>query len=333
MAEHLNVVFMGTPDFAAVILKHLLFRSQTTISAVITQPDRPKGRGRKLTPSPVKLLAQQNSLNLWQPSTLSGPKEKEYLTSLAPDFLLVAAYGHILPSEILAIPGYDSLNVHASLLPKYRGAAPIQRSLANGEAVTGISIMCMRPGLDCGPLLLQRPIPIGPQDTAATVHDNLAQLGGQCLVHTLDRWQAQDLVPVPQDEGMVTYAPKLDKNEGRINWHQPARRVHNHIRAMHPWPGAFTELQPSPGGKKIKLHIFPGHIGPEIKADRHPGTVVRDNNTSLRIACLDRYYLVHTVKPASKSPMSSSAFICGYLGSPADNQGPSPSASYAVCNP
>lgn len=198
----------------------------------------------------------------------------------------MAAYGLILPAEILSVPRYESLNVHASLLPKYRGAAPIQRALAHGECVTGISIMAMRPGLDCGPLLFQRPLPVGPEDTAATVHDKLADLGGQCLVQTLDRWQAQDLVPVPQDESLATYAPKLGKNEGRINWDQPAGRIHNHIRAMHPWPGAFTELTCSPSGKEVKLHLFPGHIGPEIPAHTSPGTLAREKTTPCALPVL-----------------------------------------------
>lgn len=315
MAGQLNVVFMGTPEFAATILGHLLNRPLTSIQAVITQPDRARGRGRKLSASPVKIAAEKAGLSVWQPPRLSGEEAQEHLSSLAPDFLLVAAYGLILPPQILDIAHYGALNVHASLLPKYRGAAPIQRALADGEPVTGVSIMSMRPGLDCGPLLMQRALAIDLEDTAATLHDKLAQLGGECLVQTLNRFQTRDIISVPQDESQATYAPKLSKEEGRINWNQPARKVHNHIRAMHPWPGAFTDVRRSPGSEPLKIHIFPGQIGPQTLPETAPGSIEHTENEVLRIACSDRYYLVQTIKPSSRRPMSAAAFSRGYLTS------------------
>jgi methionyl-tRNA formyltransferase len=315
MAGQLNVVFMGTPEFAAIILRHLLDRPLTNIQTVITQPDRGRGRGRKLSASPVKVAAEKAGLSLWQPTRLSGSEAQEYLSSLAPDFLLVAAYGLILPPHILDIARYGALNVHASLLPKYRGAAPIQRALADGEPVTGVSIMSMRPGLDCGPLLMQRVLAIDLMDTAATLHDKLAHLGGECLVQTLNRLENRDIVSVPQDESQATYAPKLSKEEGRINWNQPARKVHDHIRAMHPWPGAFSDFQPDSDSEPLKIHISPGQIGEQTLVETAPGTIEDKENEFLRIACSDRYYLVQTIKPSSRRPMSAAAFSCGYLTS------------------
>ncbi|MFW5900021.1 MAG: methionyl-tRNA formyltransferase [Desulfovermiculus sp.] len=315
MAGQLNVIFMGTPEFAATILGHLLHRPLTNIQTVITQPDRVRGRGRKLSASPVKIAAEKAGLSVWQPSRLSSQDVQEYLSSLAPDFLLVAAYGLILPSRILNIARYGALNVHASLLPKYRGAAPIQRALADGEPVTGISIMSMRPGLDCGPLLMQRALAIDLYDTAATLHDKLAQLGGECLIQTLNRFQELDIIAVPQDESQATYAPKLSKEEGRVIWNQPARKVHDHIRAMHPWPGAFTNIQLCSGSSPLTVHLFPGQIGSRIRPQTAPGTIEHKENDVLRIACSDRYYLIQTIKPSSRRAMSAASFSCGYLTS------------------
>lgn len=315
MAGQLNVVFMGTPEFAAAILGHLLHRPLTKIQTVMTQPDRARGRGRKLSASPVKIAAEKAGLSVWQPPRLSGQEVQYYMASLAPDFLLVAAYGLILPSRILNTARFGALNVHASLLPKYRGAAPIQRALADGEPVTGISIMSMRPGLDSGPLLMQRALAIDPEDTAATLHDKLAHLGGECLVQTLNRFQEGDIIAVPQDESLATYAPKLSKEEGRVTWNQPARKVHDHIRAMHPWPGAFTHVQLRSDSSPLKIHLFPGQIGPRTYPQTAPGTIEHKENEVLHIACSDRYYLVQTIKPSSRRPMSAAAFACGYLSS------------------
>lgn len=306
---------MGTPEFAAVILGYLSQHPNTAIQTVVTQPDRPKGRGRKSAPSPVKSVAEEAGFPLWQPASLRDSESQDFLRSLSPDLFVVAAYGLLLPPQILSIPGIESLNVHASLLPKYRGAAPIQRALACGELVTGISIMAMRPGLDSGPILLQRAIPIGLLDTAATLHDKMAHLGGQCLIEALDKIQDQQIVSVPQDESQATYAPKLSKDEGRINWRQPAHRVHNHIRSVHPWPGAFTHLESPLSAKTCKVQVYPGHVGPQIPLSHTPGLLEAGPGDTLRIACLDRYYIIDTVKPASRRPMSTSAFICGYLAS------------------
>jgi methionyl-tRNA formyltransferase len=258
-------------------------------------------------------------LPFFQPSTLASGETEQQLQLLNPDFFLVAAYGLILPRKILSIPRYGALNVHASLLPKYRGAAPIQRALANGESITGISIMAMEPGLDCGPLLLQRVLPITLDDTASSLHDKLAELGGECLINALDRFENQDFVFVPQDEELATYAPKLNKEEGRIDWNLPADRVHNHIRAMHPWPGAFTYLNRSSVSGPLKINVFPGCIGLELEKETAPGTITVGPAETLYVACADRYYQIFQLKPSSRKPMSAAGFGCGYLPSRSEN--------------
>ena len=322
MATQYDVIFMGTPEFAARVLHHVLHRPGTRILCVLTQPDRPKGRGRKPAPSAVKVLAREEKLDVWQPGTLSTPEAQDYLLSLSPDFLLVAAYGLLLPSSVLSLPRHAALNVHASLLPKFRGAAPIQRAIANGEHVTGISIMRMQAGLDCGPILMQRALAIGMEDTAQDVHDQLAELGGQCLVQTLDLWQSQELLEIPQDEAQASYAPKLHKSEGSIQWDRNARDVHNHIRAMTPWPGARTELTLPGQSKPLQVILLPGNIGEARPQDMAPGDfLTSQSGEHIGFACADRLYWVHTLKPASRAPMPASAFICGYL-SKAQTKGP-----------
>jgi methionyl-tRNA formyltransferase len=319
MATQLNVVFMGTPEFAAVSLRYLVRRPKTNIIAVFTQPDRPQGRGRKMMPSPVKMVAQEVGLTVCQPTTLSSTDVGHQLRAFNPDFLLVAAYGLMLPRKILDIPRYNALNVHASLLPKYRGAAPIQRALANGESVTGISIMAMEPGLDCGPVLLQHVLPIAPDDTASSLHDKLAELGGKCLVNALDRLENHDYLFVPQEKDLASYAPKLHKEEGRIEWNLPAARVHDHIRAMHPWPGAFTYLNRPSVSAPLKITVFPGYVGPELEKDIAPGTITAGPEDTLYIACADRYYQIFQLKPSSRKPMSTAGFCCGYLPARSEN--------------
>lgn len=316
-AQELNpfrVAFFGTPDFAATILKSLITWPHADVVGVFTQPDKPGGRGKKIIAPPVKNLALESGLPVFQPQTLESPETLRDLQSLHPDLLVVAAFGMILSSRVLNLAPHGALNVHASLLPKYRGAAPIQRALANGEPVTGITIMQMVPELDAGPILLQRALAIGIDDTAGMLHDQLAALGGECLREALQGLQRHELVPVQQDPELVTYAPKLNKEDGRITWARPAMEVHNHIRAMHPWPGAFFSWPRPEDGKHIRLQVYPGRIGPEHEAPApEPGTLQGVQDEGLPIACLDRSYLVTTLKPASSRPLTAREFVCGYL--------------------
>jgi methionyl-tRNA formyltransferase len=237
MNQPLNVVYAGTPEFAAVALA-ALFDSPHRVCAVYTQPDRPAGRGRKLAASPVKQLALSHDVPVYQPPSLKESAEQERLRALAPDVLVVAAYGLILPQAVLDIPRHGCLNIHASLLPRWRGAAPIQRAILTGDAESGITIMQMEAGLDTGPMLHKVTTPIGPGDTAATLHDRLALLGAEALLATLARLPA--LAAEPQDDRLATYAAKLDKAEATLDWGRPAIELERQVRAFNPWPVAQT---------------------------------------------------------------------------------------------
>ena len=237
----LKIVFAGTPEFAAVALRALL-ESPHTVAAVYTQPDRPAGRGRKTRPSPVKQLAQEAGCTLRQPDSLKASETQDELRAWQADVMVVAAYGLLLPPAVLAMPPLGCLNIHASLLPRWRGAAPIQRAILAGDSETGISIMQMEAGLDTGPVLHRVPTPIGPTDTAASLHDRLAGIGARALLATLEALSRGAVEAVPQDEGLATYASKLDKTEAELDWSRPATELARRVRAFNPWPIAQTRL-------------------------------------------------------------------------------------------
>lgn len=312
------MVFMGTPDFASAVLDALFSCPVARVAAVYTQPDRPCGRGRACRPSPVKELALKHGTEVRQPENFRDEADVQALADLAPDVLAVAAYGLILPQAVLDVPRIAPVNVHASLLPQYRGAAPIQRALQNGDSVTGVSIMRMEAGLDSGPVLLQRALGVAPDDHAGTIHDEMAHLGGELLCEALERLREGRLVEVEQDHSRATYAPKLTKDEGRIDWDRPVQEVHNHIRAMHPWPGAFYTWQAGEPVGDVRLTIFPGRPGPALDSDAKPGTILGLKEESVAIACRDGIYLAPMVKPQGKKAMAPREFYCGYLHRCAD---------------
>ena len=303
---------MGTPDFAAVSLKHLLDWGGCDIVGVYSQPDRPCGRGQVCTPPPVKLLAMEARLSVFQPLNFKNQADVDQLAALAPDLLLVAAYGLILPQSVLDIPRLGALNVHASLLPEYRGAAPIQRVIMDGRHVTGITIMRMEAGLDTGDILLQRSLAIGMNDTAQTLHDELAEMGGKLLVDALEKMDQGRLVRIPQDHARATYAAKLSKEEGRIDWNQPVLDVHNRIRGLFPWPGSWFDWNGMPG-KTLRLTVHPGTIGEPLPEGVEPGEIHGVAGDSVLIACADRLYAVPIIKPANSKPLRGREFYCGYL--------------------
>jgi methionyl-tRNA formyltransferase len=307
-----RIVFMGTPDFARIILEYVLNWPGGEVVAVYTQPDRPSGRGRKLKASPVKELALEKKIQVFQPENFRSDHETDKLASLRPDYLLVAAYGLILPEKVLAIPLVMPINVHASLLPEYRGAAPIQRALINGRKITGISIMLMTKGLDSGPVILQRSRKIDIYDTAGKLHQDLAHMGGQMLVEVLEDLEKGTVKPAGQDEQKATYAPKLSKKDSLIDWNQPARRIHDLIRGLFPWPGSYFEWT-GPGRKQIRLQVFPGRIGPDKASHIEPGTIMGTMDGFLQIACQDKVYLVPRVKPGNSRVMDATSFECGFL--------------------
>ena len=308
----MRAVYMGTPEFAATILRHVAEWGGCEIVGVYTQPDRPCGRGQTCKLSEVKELALELGLPVYQPLNFRNPDDVEQLRALRPDVLLVAAYGLILPLSVLNIPVHGAINVHASLLPRYRGAAPIQRAIMNGDPVTGISIMQMEQGLDTGPVLLQKALAIGISDTAGTLHDQLADLGGRMLVQALELLPVGGLRPKPQDNALATHAPKLTKPEGIVDWNLPAISVHARIRGVTPWPGAFFMMHRA-GHKPVRVSIEPGEIGPALESAAAPGTVLGLVDDKLAIATRDRVYYISTLRPASKKPMSAAAFHCGYL--------------------
>jgi len=310
--ERLRVVFMGTPDFAAASLRHLLAWDGCDVVGVYCQPDRPCGRGQVCTPPPVKILAMESRLPVFQPVNFKNQADVDQLAALAPDLLLVAAYGLILPQSVLDIPKFGAINVHASLLPEYRGAAPIHRAIVDGRHVTGITIMQMEAGLDTGDILLQRSRAIGIDDTAQSLHDELAEMGGRLLVDALDKMRQGRLVRIPQDHTRATYAAKLTKEEGRIDWNRPALTVHNRIRGLYPWPGSWFDWDGMPG-KALRLTVYPGVIGEPLPAGIQPGEIHGVAGDSILIACADRLYAVPMLKPAGSKPLRGREFFCGYL--------------------
>lgn len=235
----LNILFMGTPDFAVKSLD-ILIKNKYNIGAVITQPDRPKGRGKKLQPPPVKLRALEEGINVFQPERVKSIEAIEFLKDLNPDIIIVVAYGQILSKEVLELPDLGCINVHASLLPKYRGAAPINWCIIKGEKESGVTTMYMDEGLDTGDILLQESIGIGPHESAGQLHDRLAVIGAELLIKTLKDLNRNSLNRKTQEHSAATYAPPLDKDAGRINWNRDAQEIYNLIRGTDPWPGCYT---------------------------------------------------------------------------------------------
>ncbi len=305
---------MGSPPFAATILQALLQHEGVEVVGVFTQPDRPAGRGRKPRPPAVKQLALVRDLPVCQPLSLKkDPSALDTPRALEPDVIVVAAYGLLLPKEALELPRLGCVNVHASLLPKYRGAAPIQRAIMAGEPVTRVTIMQMSEGMAEGDILRQRALGIGVDDTAEDIHDQLAEMGSALLLEALDLAREGKLVGLPQDHGRATYAPKLAKDEGLVDWNRPARQVHNQIRALHPWPGAhffWTGMDPN---EPMRLKIAPGRVGPPSETPCPPGTIVGMVDGFLAIACADSYYLTPAVTPEGKSAVDALSFCNGYL--------------------
>jgi methionyl-tRNA formyltransferase len=249
MAQALNLVFCGTPSFAVTLLEKLI-ASEFVVSLVVTQPDRPRGRGLELAPSPVKTRALELGLPIAQPDKIKNNQEfRSHLSSINPDAIIVVGYGRMIPQWMLDLPRYGNLNLHASLLPQYRGAAPIQWAIARGESVTGVTTMRIDSGLDTGDILLQREVPIAPEDTAETLAPRLAAIGADVTIETLRGLQAETVQARPQDNTKATLAPILKKEDGRIDFHRSAEEICNRLRGFQPWPGAFTTFR----GKNLQV--------------------------------------------------------------------------------
>lgn len=311
-ASPLNIVFMGTPEFAAVILRQLVGWDGCRVIGAYCQPDRPCGRGQQCRPPAVKMVALEHSIPVFQPLNFKTAEAVDELRALKPDVLVVAAYGLILPQVVLDVAPHGAINVHGSLLPKHRGAAPIQRAIMEGDKFTGITIMQMELALDSGPMLLQRALGIGVDDTAGTMHDQLAELGGRLLIDALARVAAGTIVPIPQEHDRATYAAKLTKDDGRIDFSRTAEEVHAHVRGVTPWPGAHFQLALE-GREPMQVSIEPGTIGPLLEAPTPPGTLVGLAGDCLSFACADRYYLVRSIRPANRKALDARGFACGYM--------------------
>ncbi len=303
MNAQYKVIFMGTPDFAVPTLQ-ALHQAGYTLPLVVTQPDRPKGRGRKTIPTPVKAAATERGLTVAQPSSVRTPDFVAKLKALEPDFFVVAAMGQILSQELLDIPRVGPVNVHASLLPKYRGAAPIQWALINGEQETGITTMLMNAGMDTGDILLTARTGISGEDTAQSLHDRLSSIGAKLLIETLNGLISETISPVRQNDSLATRAPMLKKADGRIDWYQPAAALDCFIRGMTPWPGAFTFL----GDRRLK--IFAAQPAPLPDA-APPGTVVPSFTGELRIATGDQALSILELQEASGKRLPVRDYLIG----------------------
>lgn len=275
MTEALRIVFAGTPEFAAAHLKALL-GTDHQIVAVYTQPDRPAGRGQKLMPSPVKQLAVENAIPVLQPPSLKDAAAQAELAALQPDLLVVVAYGLILPQVVLDIPRFGCINSHASLLPRWRGAAPIQRAVQAGDAESGVTVMQMEAGLDTGPMLLKVRTPITAEDTGGSLHDRLAELGPSAVIKAIAGLASGALMGEVQDDAQANYAHKLNKDEARIDWSRPADELERLIRAFNPWPICHSTLNEAP------LKVLAGRIG---EGQGQPGEILAASKDGLTVAC------------------------------------------------
>jgi len=298
-----RIIFFGTPSFAIPTLQSLL-EGPDEVAAVVTQPDREKGRGRKVILSAVKELAVQHGIPILQPEKAKEEAFQEKIKGLEPDLFVVVAYGQILTQSILEIPKYGAINVHASLLPKYRGAAPIAWVILNGEKVTGVTTMMIDEGMDTGDILLQAEISIGEEETAETLHNRLSLLGAQLLTETVARMKAGGIRPSPQDHSRATYAPPLRKEDGRIDWTREAREIDRQVRAFNPWPGAFSEWE----GRLLK--IWKGEVREGTPAGE-AGVVTWIGTDFIEVGTEKGSFLIKEIQLEGKKRMSVKDFLSG----------------------
>ncbi|MCL2790218.1 MAG: methionyl-tRNA formyltransferase [Desulfobulbus sp.] len=303
MSASLRIIFMGTPDFAVPSLQALL-NGPDQVVAVVCQPDRERGRGKKVSPSPVKVLAERHHILVLQPESVRAEAFLAQIQALTPDLLVVTAYGKILPQTLLDLPRLGAINVHGSLLPKYRGAAPIQWAVINGESETGITIMQMDAGLDTGDILLSAAAPIGQQDTAGELFDRLALLGGATLVDAVALLQAGCLAAGPQEHALASYAPMLKKEMGHLDWTLPACRLHSLIRGLDPWPSAYGFID----GRRFRF--FSPEIVP-VRASDPPGAICRADSQGLLVATGADCLLIREMQPEGKKRMGAGACLRG----------------------
>lgn len=297
----MRIIFMGTPDFACPTLKKLIDRGENVI-AVVTQPDRPKGRGQQTLPPPVKVLAEQHGIPVMQPVKVRHPDAIEEIRALNPDLIVVVAFGQILPKALLDIPKHGCINVHASLLPYYRGAAPLNWCIINGETETGVTTMMMDVGLDTGDMLLKKSTPIDPDEDTRSLHDRLSVIGAELLAETIDELAAGKLVPEKQDDSLTCYAPMLKKEDGQIDWSKDAASIKNLVRGMTPWPGAYSYLD-----DKI-LKVYRVQTGTGAGA---PGSVLSAGRNGIEVACGKGSIVIEELQLEGKKRLAAADFVAG----------------------
>jgi len=300
-----TLIYMGTPDFSVPALQMLAAQDDFHISLVVTQPDRPKGRGKKLAPSPVKTAALNLGLDVFQPENINTKDAREKLLSLQPDFFVVAAFGQILSQKILDIPKLFPINIHASLLPRYRGASPIQAAILNMDKITGITTMAMGKDLDAGDILLTATTPISEQDTAQDLHDRLGLIGADLIGKTLRAVLDERIEPTPQDHSKATYVKLLKKTDGEIDWALGNRQICAHINAMTPWPGAFTTL----GSKRIKIYKARAS---DLPSPQDPGVIFQCDKDGIHVATGNGSLVILELMGISGKRLKAGEFLCGH---------------------
>ncbi|WP_456385682.1 methionyl-tRNA formyltransferase [Desulfolithobacter sp.] len=302
-AGKLRILFMGTPDFAVPALEALI-EGPDDVVGVVCQPDKPRGRGKKTSPPPVKTVALQHGLPVLQPSSIRTGEFLDQVRKINPDLIVVAAYGKILPGRLLNLPPMGTINVHGSLLPKYRGAAPIQWAVINGETETGVTIMQMDEGMDTGDILLPARIAITDEDTTGTMFQKLARLGGETLLKAIAGLKDKTIKPVRQDDSQATEAPMLKKEMGHLDWSRPARELHCLIRGLDPWPSAYSFLD----GRRYRFYR---PVLVEGTVSEPPGTLCRADKDGLLVATGANYLLIREIQPEGRKRMSIQALLCG----------------------
>ncbi len=303
-ASRWRIIFFGTPVFAIPSLEQLI-QGPNEVIAVVTQPDRERGRGRKKSPSPVKEMALKHGMALYQPEKVKEESFIEEMKALRPDLLVVVAFGQILPRDLLGVPQFGAINVHGSLLPQYRGAAPIAWAILKGEKRTGITTMLMDEGMDTGDILMQTEIPIEEEDTGETLQKKLSSLGGQLLTETIEKMKEGSLSPEPQDHSRASYAPPLKKKDGLIDWKKPAEEIDRQIRAFNPWPGAFTGMEYG------LLKIYRGEVRKGAFRGK-AGSVIWVGSDFIEVGTGEGSFLIREVQPEGKRRMSVRDFLSGH---------------------
>ncbi len=304
----MRVVFIGTGEIGAPTLHALLRSKEHQLAAVVTQPDKPAGRDQRIKPPPIKKALAGAKIPTLQPARIKDRQSIEEISVLAPEVIVVMAYGQILPQGVLGTPRVACLNLHASLLPRHRGAAPIQAAIASGDFETGITVMYMDEGLDTGDILLQRKIDILPTDTGGSLHDRLAQIAPDALLESLQLLGKKIAPRVPQNNALATYAPKLNRDDGKIDWAEGAEVIERKVRAFNPWPGAFTTVA-AKSGKPRNLKIFSASI---VDLAAEPGEILQTEERGLVIAASDRALSLEEVQPEGKRRMTSAEFLRGF---------------------